>query len=746
MDVPASPRCSGGDDATVAGAGRERGRLLIYLGATPGSGKTFTMLRVGRERRGEGEDVVVGFVEAHGRPLTIAAVGTLEVVPRLRVEYRGREIEDMDVDGVLARKPAIALVDELAHTNVPGMRNEKRWQDVEELRGAGIDVVTTLNVQHIESVKDLVEHITQIPVRETVPDAVIDGATEVQFIDISPEALRKRMRHGNIYAPDKVETALGNFFRPGNLAALREIAMRLIADSVGQSVGRARGRLVVPQDVLVAVSPRESSDPLIRRGARLARRFEGLCSVVLARQPERPVDNDAVERLRRVASTLNCPFVEREGRIEEVIERSANELGVRHLVVGEEAPRPLLQRLRGGVVDAVIDRLPEVNVHVVARVAHPSAPSRDQEREPERPDADALLRALNAPLSRRGRLRLYLGYARGVGTTTAMLEEGRRRHRRGTDVVVAAVRTPGRATCVAPLGELEILGGPGSPALRARLDTAMLLRRNPEVACVDDLEGLTITGRAIITDIPAILDAGISVVATLHLASLRSVREGMGRALGPAALEQDSVPDAFLDMADEVELVDVTPATLDARLRQGEIVSPARAASALQHEFRPSVLGALRETAFRVIAGHTDRQLLRYMHDRRIERPWEARSRVMLCVPPRQGMEPIIRRAARLALHVDAAFDAVTVRDRERSVDEKARLGRYAALTHQLGGDFTTLYNRRIAATLADHARRILATEVVVIRGERRHGRRTVRELIRILSDVDIHILSTGEG
>src|SRR5256712_4817992 len=203
-----------------------RGRHKVYLGATPGAGKTFAMLKEGRERKQRGEDIAIAYVETYGRARTEELLAGLELIPRKRVPYRGTVLEEMDLDAVLKRRPKIALVDELAHTNAPGSTNEKRWQDVEQLRAAGIDVISTLNVQHVESVNDVVEKITGIVQRETLPDRVLDLADEIQFIDISPEALRKRMRHGNIYQPDKVETALANFFRPGNLAALREIALR----------------------------------------------------------------------------------------------------------------------------------------------------------------------------------------------------------------------------------------------------------------------------------------------------------------------------------------------------------------------------------------------------------------------------------------------------------------------------------------------------------------------------------------
>ena len=238
------------------------------------------MLREAHDRRSQGEDVVVGYIETHGRKLTEQAIGSLEVIPRLQIEYHGQGSWRRWISiAILARHPQVVLVDELAHTNVPGLRHAKRYEDVEEILAAGIDVVTTVNVQHLESVKDLAEHITGIPVRETLPDQVLDNADEIQFIDISPEALRKRMRHGNIYAPEKIDTALANFFRPGNLAALREIALRLVAQTVGRArgavrpgpAGRARRRQR-PAEQRPAHPAREPPGPAVRRLLHRARR------------------------------------------------------------------------------------------------------------------------------------------------------------------------------------------------------------------------------------------------------------------------------------------------------------------------------------------------------------------------------------------------------------------------------------------------------------------------------------------
>src|SRR5947199_2220980 len=234
-------RCAKKDMADNDGA-REakdrpsRGRLRIYLGSAAGVGRTYAMLSEGHRRAERGADVVVGFAEAHARPQTIALLDGLEVVPRATLEYRGATFEEMDVDAVLARHPEIALVDEFAHTNVPGSRNEKRWQDVEQLLDAGIDVISAVNIQHLESMNDVVEEITGIKQRETIPDAVVRAADQIELVDMTPQAIRRRMAHGNIYSAEKVDASLANYFREGNLGALRELALMWVADRVDEAL------------------------------------------------------------------------------------------------------------------------------------------------------------------------------------------------------------------------------------------------------------------------------------------------------------------------------------------------------------------------------------------------------------------------------------------------------------------------------------------------------------------------------
>src|SRR5207342_3290616 len=284
-----------------------RGRLKVFLGAAPGVGKTYEMLTEGAALRKTGVDVIVGIVETHGRAETEALTKGLEIVPRLQVEYQGRSLSEMDVDAILARHPAIALVDELAHTNAPGCRHPKRWQDVEELLAAGIDVYSTLNIQHIESLNDVVASFTKVRVRETVPDNALEDA-ELEIVDIPPDELIERLKEGKVYVPQEASRALGHFFSKSNLSALRELALRRAADTVdAQMLDLIRaqglaGTWAGSERVLVAVSELPGAENLVRATKRLA---DALRAPWVALHVETPRDGQFTEEERqRLAATL----------------------------------------------------------------------------------------------------------------------------------------------------------------------------------------------------------------------------------------------------------------------------------------------------------------------------------------------------------------------------------------------------------------------------------------------------------
>ncbi|WP_446040578.1 ATP-binding protein [Streptomyces sp. SID1121] len=312
-----------------------RGKLRIYLGAAPGVGKTYAMLSEAHRRVERGTDCVVGFVEHHGRSRTEVMLHGLEEVPRRELEYRGTLFTEMDVDAVLARHPSVALVDEMAHTNVPGSRNEKRWQDIEELLRAGIDVVSTVNIQHLESLGDVVESITGVRQRETVPDEVVRRADQIELVDMSPQALRRRMAHGNVYKPDKVDAALSHYFRPGNLTALRELALLWVADRVDEYLQEYRGEHNIRstwqarERIVVGVTGGPEGRTLIRRAARLAEKGAGgeVLAVYIAR-------SDGLTAVSPKELTVQRTLVEDLG-------------GTFHHVIGDDIPSALLEFARG---------------------------------------------------------------------------------------------------------------------------------------------------------------------------------------------------------------------------------------------------------------------------------------------------------------------------------------------------------------------------------------------------------------
>jgi two-component system sensor histidine kinase KdpD len=360
--------------------------------------------------------------------------------------------------------------------------------------------------------------------------------------------------------------------------------------------------------------------------------------------------------------------------------------------------------------------------------------------EKARPDPVELLKQISAETRRRVLFRVYLGYARGVGATTAMLDEGRRRSARGTDVVVGAHRVHGDADQA--LRNLEVIGAGRNRPAEQRLDIEAVLARNPEVVCIDDLAAVDSEGRARLESVARLLAAGVTVLATLHVLSVKSTAGAYKEMLGggPSGAVID---DAALEAIDELELVDMTPADLLQRLREQGVLTPAELAMALQRELRLSVLETLRESAFRVIAEYADRQLVGYMRETGVQVPWEVRGRIVLGIPVERGLEARIRRAGAYALAQDAKFSVVSVRTRQLSDAEKEWMGGYAALTHQLGGEFVHLHGRSVAQALVGYVRESLATEVIL--GHRRRTRwlpgDTTSQVVRRLSGVDVHIL-----
>jgi NitT/TauT family transport system ATP-binding protein len=706
-----------GIGATIAEAPEPpgRGSLTVYLGAAPGSGKTFTMLKEGRRLRDQGEDVVIGFADARGRPHTEEALHGLEVVPPREAELSaGQAGEEMDLSAVLARRPVIALVDDL------GLHHAA----IDALRNVGIDVISTADVADVQRTAAEVEAVTGQRPATTVSDETLAGIDALQFVDSSPEALRKRLGHGNIYPPDQVQHALWTEFQPARLAALREIGLGLVAQTV-PAPGTQRQR--EPQDVLVAVWRPDQVELLVSRGIRLARRRGAGCCVLALGQPGQP-SAALTERAEAAAMASGASLLVRESRdAGAAIISAVQEISARHLVLAVPAV-VLLQRWRGTLVERLAAQLPAVHLHILpaggASAGHDPAGTAEQ----------AGYAGPQAAAPPRGAIRVYVGYAPGCGTTTAMLEEALRRKSRGTDVVVGAAETHDREHVTAELDGLERIGDGTS------LDTDAVLARHPEVVCVDELTAGTDSAERRFVAARRLADAGITVVGTVQLGKLSSATESP--AGGVAALDEPTL----LALADEIELVDVPPSILIDRVRRGEIVPADQVEQALETTYAPEVLRGQRERAFRIVAEHGELQLAAYAGGGRLPgrlaapESWPS---MLACVALQPGMEPLIRRSAALAAQVDGTFAAAAVQNSQPAAGEAALLAGYAALTEQLGGEFAVLAGPAPAAALQHYAAEHGVTEMVLARAEAdASGRNPVlRDLVRIVHDAELHVL-----
>ncbi len=355
-----------------------RGQLRIYLGAAPGVGKTYAMLGEGQRRRVRGTDVVVGLLETHGRKLTAAMAEGLEIVPRRTMTHRGATFTEMDLDAVLARHPQVALIDELAHTNVPGCRNAKRWQDVDELLDAGIDVITTLNIQHLESLNDVAKQVTGVEQHETLPDAIARRADQIELVDMTPEALRRRMVHGNVYPPNRIDAALTHYFRPGNLTALRELALLWLADRVEEGLQRYRAEHGIAEQwetrerIVVAIAGEKGDEAVIRRAARIAARTPGSdliavhvnCEDGLLAAPA-----GALETQRALVVSVGGSFCEAPGDdIPETLLGFARAENATQMVLGASRRGRFVTLLTGKSIPTRVARRAEhIDVHLVSR-------------------------------------------------------------------------------------------------------------------------------------------------------------------------------------------------------------------------------------------------------------------------------------------------------------------------------------------------------------------------------------------
>jgi two-component system, OmpR family, sensor histidine kinase KdpD len=523
--------------------GHARGQLRLYLGAAPGVGKTYAMLAEGQRRRSRGTDVVGALIETHGRRLTAEMAEGLEIVPRRTMNHRGATLTEMDLDAVLARHPRVALVDELAHTNAPGSRNAKRWQDVDELLDAGIDVITTLNIQHLESLSTVARQVTGVVQRETIPDDIARRADQIELVDMTPEALRRRMVHGNVYPPNRIEAALTHYFRPGNLTALRELALLWVADRVEEGMQRYRAEhgIAAPWEtrerIVVGIAGEQGDEAVIRRAARIAARTPGsdLLAVHVDRDDGLTGTDESLQTQRTLVASVGGSFQQIPGEdIPETLLRFAQAENATQIVLGASLRGRLLTLLSGrSIPTRVARRAGHIDVHLVSRDKTATGGwSRDLSLAGGR---SRRLQARRASVEAAALTRLAAAALRGHGDPPALLEEirqmfglpavsllERRSDGAGYDVVASAGERPPE--------------GPGAD-VEVPVDATMTLAARGHVASGEDLRVLSSCAAQIVAAVSSRRRADQDAEAAWHAADLRS-RTALLAATGEAAREQ----------------------------------------------------------------------------------------------------------------------------------------------------------------------------------------------------------------
>ncbi len=719
--------------------GGEPGELKLFIGAAPGVGKTYTMLREAAGLRERGVDVVVGYVDSHDRPETQEQVGDLEVIPRRLIHYHGHTFEEVNLEAVCARRPEVVVIDELAHTNAPGSLFPKRYMDVEYLLDQGFSILTAVNVQHIEGIHEEAEEITGIRVRELIPASFVTRAREVEVIDVTPETLRQRLRDGSIYAPAKVNQALDNFFRKSNLFGLRELALRTVAEDVDQRLQRSyeRSRIQGPvgarETIMVCVNDLARAKQLIQRGYRMSRRMKAdlyvltVCNTVEDHLKERDIERLAA--LKKMAHEHEGEWIlepQNDRAIGQAILDAVNRLNVTQVVIGQPWR---MKRWRFIWNDAPVRHLLRHTKYADLRVVGWKEAEQAQERAGWRAPADESAHrqqptrnGASAELAKggnhQGRLTIYVGAAPGVGKTYKMLRDARDWRRRGKDVVVGLVETHGRAETAAQIEDLEVIPK-RLHRLQGRLyedlDVDAILRRNPHIVVIDELAHSNVPGSVRAKryqDIEYLLDRGINVVTAVNIQHLESLHDKVEHITGVKVRER--VPDWFMKLAREVKLIDITPETLQQRLLDGKIYADDKIQRALDNFFQIANLAALRELALLEVADDVDQRL-----DREREKKGAADAaieRILVAVNHRPHSEKLIRRGWRLADRIKAELWVLVVLSQASMSEEDTRdLDRIQRLSEQFDARFVTrkALDQGVGATIVAVAEELGISQLV---------------------------------
>ncbi|MHA0857512.1 universal stress protein [Paenibacillus sp. CMAA1364] len=752
-----------------------QGRLKIFLGAVSGSGKTYHMLREGQMLKAQGIDVVICAVTTSQRSETVEELADLERVPSIHWTKNTIEQKDLNVDVLLERNPEVVLVDGIAHRNRPDARFLTRLEDIQYLLVQGISVITTANIYDLEGVEETARRMTGIEVEDTVPSDTLVLADEVQLIDVTPETLLNRMASGKFHLhQDQMDTV----FNRSNLAILRELALRHVAYGVNESLEKHNedrghiGPTGVSEKILVSVQYHWNSSLYVRRGQQIAKRLNGDLDVVAFRNTRQKASREA-----QIYKSSLIQLVEKlKGRFEELpfrgrrslpnhLVKYAMEHRATRIVLGHSKQTIWQEYWQGSIIHDIVKKTWNIDVFVIAdRAEHKG--ERILPTKVKGINESTVYRRLSSEevdqhieRIKRGKFKIYIGSAPGVGKTYTMLREGNDLERMGSDVWIGFLETHGRKETKDQIGSLRQIPRKVMDYRGVQLeemDTLEIIRQLPDVVLVDELAHTNVPGsknKKRYEDVIEILNAGISIISTVNIQHLESLNDAVEQITGVRVRE--TIPDHIIRLADEIQLIDVAPQSLQHRLREGKVYALDKVQQSLDHFFKTGNLIALRELALREVADDVDERLEAWDRTDSLRGSWRRQEVIFVCIELSPHAESLIRRGFRMAHRLKARWYVTYVQitkseQTAQTEQEQSRLQLLEALTIELGGRFMIQeVGRRshIATQLITLANEHSATQMIVGQSKLRFIHRIwkgsiVKRIMRTARHMDVLIVA----
>lgn len=709
------------------------GRHRIYLGMAPGVGKTYRMLEDGLEMKKSGIDIVIAYIEMHKRPDNMKLANKFENIPRRLYKINNTELYDLDLEAVLERKPACVIIDELAHNNLPGSLNKKRYEDIQELLKKGISVLTTLNVHQIESIAPIVEQNIGVKISETVPDWVVKQVDELVVVDIPIDELYKRLEDKNIYGESQLRHAHKNFFKRNNLLILRDLTLNFLAEKVDTQVVSEKLKTKIKERILVAASPQLTSLRLINHASEIAKALHADLDVACIAESNN--QEQIVNELREITRKAKGNFLLIK-KIRQSIENELIELiklnRITILVLGYSSKSKYFDRLFGSIAFKILKKTDNIDILIIG----------SQDKVPIMIPHDEMLSTTDESTNM-GKLKIYIGMAPGVGKTYKMLQEAHILHNEKKDIILGVIEPHGRVETAKlmeglPLLPPKLIKHQGKYLPEFDLEAAIL--RKPETIFVDELAHTNIPGsinNKRYQDVQYLLRAGINVVTTVNIQHIESLNDVIEHFSGIKVRE--TVPDWIISHANDIVLVDISPEALQERLKTGKVYLLDKIEQALEHFFQKKNLIALRELSLREVAENVEHEIY----------PKQKFTKILSIVDIDEDTLRLIRKSARIANRLQGELIVLhIVKNTSKLMEErKISIIELEELVVELGGDFRLIEGKNFTKEILNAHLKIKPDYIIL--GESKTKPRlffnskdeAIKEILRKISDSNIWII-----